>query len=423
MADHQCPSTIAKSSSPGTPVVAKAPKPTNPLENVPAENTTYFTPKQTIPAGTAIVHTTKPSPIPKVFQPLQLRGLTLQNRIMVSPMCQYSAEDGHHTMWHQTHLGGIIQRGPGLTIIEATAVAPEGRITPQDSGLWKDSQIEPLRKTVEFAHSQGQKIAIQLAHAGRKASTVAPWINRKAVATADVGGWPDSVISASDIPFDAPHTCVPRCMTLEDIASFKESFLASVKRALTAGFDAIEIHAAHGYLLHSTLSAATNTLPLPYSGSLENRMRLLLELTASTRAIIPSTMPLLVRIPGTDWMPPDSDCWEINQAVTLSLALSKSGVDFLDVSTAALMSEQKVISGPGYQVPFASAIKEALEKEGLGEQTKVGTVGMITSGVQAEEILEAGKADAVLVARAFLKSPGLVWEWAGELGVEVRMAE
>ncbi|KAH6722626.1 putative NADPH dehydrogenase C23G7.10c [Leptodontidium sp. MPI-SDFR-AT-0119] len=423
MADHQCPSTIAKSSSPGTPVVAKVPKPSNPLENVPAENTTYFTPKQPIPAGTAIIHSSKPSPIPKVFQPLQLRGLTLQNRIMVSPMCQYSAEDGHHTMWHQTHLGGIIQRGPGLTIIEATAVTPEGRITPQDSGLWKDSQIEPLRKTVEFAHSQGQKIAIQLAHAGRKASTVAPWINRKAVATADVGGWPDRVISASDIPFDAPHTCVPRCMTLEDIASFKESFLASVKRALTAGFDAIEIHAAHGYLLHSTLSAATNTLPLPYSGSLENRMRLLLELTTSTRAIIPLTMPLLARIPGTDWMPPDSNCWEINQAIALSLALSKAGVDFLDVSTAALMSEQKVISGPGYQVPFASAIKEALEKEGLGEQTKVGTVGMITSGVQAEEILEAGKADAVLVARAFLKSPGLVWEWAGELGVEVRVAE
>ncbi|PVH81857.1 putative NADPH dehydrogenase C23G7.10c [Cadophora sp. DSE1049] len=423
MADHQCPSTIVKSSTPGTPVVAKAPKPINALENVPAANVTYFTPRQIIPAGTAIVHPSKPSPIPEVFQPLQLRGLTLQNRIMVSPMCQYSAEDGHHTMWHQTHLGGIIQRGPGLTIIEATSVTPEGRITPQDSGLWKDSQIEPLRKTVEFAHSQGQKIAIQLAHAGRKASTVAPWINRKAVATAEVGGWPDKVISASDIPFDAPHTCVPKCMTLEDIASFKASFLASVQRALIAGFDAIEIHAAHGYLLHSTLSAATNTLPAPYSGSLENRMRLLLELTTSTRAILPPTMPLLARIPGTDWMPPDSNCWEINQAITLSLALSRAGVDFLDVSTAALMSEQKVVSGPGYQVPFAAAIKEALEKEGLEEQTKVGTVGMITSGVQAEEILAAGKADAVLVARAFLKNPGLVWEWGGELGVEVRQAE
>ena len=152
-------------------------------------------------------------------------------------------------------------------------------------------------------------------------------------------------------------------------------------------------------------------------------MRLLLELTTSTRAILPPTMPLLVRIPGTDWMPPESNCWEINQAIAISLALSRAGVDFLDVSTAALMSEQKVVSGPGYQVPFAAAIKEALEKEGLGEQTKVGTVGMITSGVQAEEILAAGKADAVLVARAFLKNPGLVWEWGGELGVEVREAE
>ncbi|CZT09183.1 related to flavin oxidoreductase [Rhynchosporium graminicola] len=398
-------------------------KQANPLENVPAENITYFTPRQIIPAGTAIVHSDSKSPKPKVFQPLQLRGLTLQNRIIVSPMCQYSAEDGHHTMWQQTHLGGIIQRGPGLTIVEATAVTPEGRITPQDSGLWKDSQIEPLRKTVEFAHSQGQNIAIQLGHAGRKASTVAPWISRKAVATTDVGGWPDNVISASDVPFDAPHTCVPKCMTLDDILNFKESFIASVKRALVAGFDAIEIHAAHGYLLHSTLSAVTNTLPLPYSGSLENRMRLLLEVTSETRAILPSTMPLLVRIPGTDWMPAESNCWEINQAIALSLALSRAGVDFLDVSTAALMSEQKVISGPGYQVPFAAAIKEALEKEGLGELTKVGTVGMITSGVQAEEILSAGKADAVLVARTFLKSPGMVLDWAGELGVDVRMAE
>ncbi|KAH7407982.1 putative NADPH dehydrogenase C23G7.10c [Cadophora sp. MPI-SDFR-AT-0126] len=404
MADHQCPSTIEKSSNTGTPVNATAPKPHNPLENVPAENVSYFTPKQIIPAGTAVVHPDKPYPVPKLFQPLKLR-------------------DGHHTMWHHAHLGGIIQRGPGLTIVEATAVTPEGRITPEDSGLWKDSQIEPLRKTVEFAHSQNQKIAIQLAHAGRKASTVAPWINRKAVATADVGGWPDKVISASDIPFDAPHTAIPRCMTLEDIASFKTSFLASVKRALIAGFDAIEIHACHGYLLHSTLSAATNRLPAPYSGSLENRMRLLLELATATRAILPPAMPLLVRIPGTDWMPPESGCWEVNQAIALSLALSRVGVDFLDVSTGALMVQQKVASGPGYQVPFAAAIKAVLEKEGLGEQTKVGAVGMIIDGVQAEQILAAGKADAVLVARAFLKHPGLVWEWAGELGVEVRVAE
>jgi len=328
MADHIDPSTLPKAPTPGVetkPVAAAK----NPLENIPTPNISYFTPEQTISSGTGIPSPGKP--LPKVFEPLQMRGLTLQNRIMVSPMCQYSAQDGHHTMWHQTHLGGIISRGPGLTIVEATAVTPEGRITPEDSGLWKDSQIEPLKKTVEFAHSQGQHMAIQLAHAGRKASTVAPWIDRKAVATADIGGWPDRVISTSNAAFDAPHTCVPTTMTLDDIASFKQSFLDATKRALKAGFDVIEIHAAHGYLLHASLSAATNSLPAPYSGSLENRMRLLLEVAELVRGAIPDTMPLFVRIPGSDWMPPESNCWEINQAIALSLALS-------DVGSISLMS-------------------------------------------------------------------------------------
>jgi 2,4-dienoyl-CoA reductase-like NADH-dependent reductase (Old Yellow Enzyme family) len=230
-------------------------------------------------------------------------------------------------------------------------------------------------------------------------------------------------------------------MTLEDIESLKQSFLAATHRALKAGFDVsspllpipyiktntlaqtIEIHAAHGYLLHSTLSAATNNLPAPYSGSLENRMRLLLELTALIRAAIPSDMPLLVRIPGSDWMPPNTNNWDIEQAIALSLALSDAGADFLDVSSAALMAAQKVVSGPGYQVQFAEAIKKALEEAGKAEKTKVGAVGMITTGKQAESIVREGKADAVLVARAFQRNPGLVWQWAGELGVEVRVAK
>lgn len=210
-------------------------------------------------------------------------------------------------------------------------------------------------------------------------------------------------------------------MTLLEIKEFKEAFLAAVKRALIAGFDAIEIHAAHGYLLHSTLSSLTNRLPAPYSGSLENRMRLLLELTKETRSAIPKDMPLLVRVPGTDWMPKDSGAWDVEQCVQLSLALADLGVDFLDVSSAGLMSEQKIIAGPSYQVAFAEAVKKALLKAGK-DHVMVGTVGMITSGVQAEEILQDGKADAVLVGRAFLINPGLVWEWAGELGCEVRQA-
>ncbi|RFU34889.1 hypothetical protein B7463_g1461, partial [Scytalidium lignicola] len=423
MADHICPTTISpvrrKGSISCTDRIIKAP---HPLENVAASKIPYYTPQQTIPAGTAILHPDaedKVDTLAKIFQPLVLRGLHLQNRILVSPMCQYSAIDGHLTDWHLAHLGGIMQRGPGLTVIEATAVTPEGRITPQDSGLWQDSQIEPLKRIVDFAHGQNQFIAIQLAHAGRKASTVAPWIDRKSAAPEEAGGWPDRVISASDIPYDE-HTCVPRAMTLADIVSFKNSFMDAVHRALKAGVDAIEIHAAHGYLLHATLSAATNRLPEPYGGSLENRMRLLLELTEEVRATLPSSMPLLVRIPGNDWLDhkPELHGWTVDEAATLGLELSKLNVDLLDVSSGGLVAEQKIISGPSYQAPFSHAVKKACS----GSKTQVGTVGMITTGKQAEKILEDGMADVIFVGRAFLKNTGLVWQWAEELGVEVRAA-
>ncbi|KAH8672632.1 hypothetical protein BGZ60DRAFT_429954 [Tricladium varicosporioides] len=398
------------------------------LSNMPALGAPYYTPIQAIPSGTAIdpshashPSTTTPSPLPKLFTPLTLRSLTLQNRIIVSPMCQYSAHNGHHTPWHTTHYGSMLSRGPGLTIIEATAVCPEGRISPQDSGLWMDSQIEPLRKTVEFAHSQGQKIAIQLGHAGRKASTVAPWIDRKAAATKDADGWPDEVVSVSNVPFDE-NTCIPKTMTLEDIEKFKENFGAAVKRAVIAGFDAIEIHAAHGYLLHSFLSPATNTLPAPYGGTPANRHRIVLELITLTRSIIPSTMPLLIRIPGTDWAPSHypTESFKVEDAVALAKALvDNGGVDLIDVSSAGLISEQKITSGPGYQAPFAKAVKAAV----AGSDIVVTSVGMISSGTLAEKLILDGSCDAVMVARGFLKNPGLVWAWAEELGVEVRVAE
>lgn len=426
MADHYCPSThhLGHDKAHLTAAVVDIkvePKTENRLRNVPAPMVPFYTPLQQIAPGIALTHPDDRATLPKLFQPIKLRGLTLQNRIVVSPMCEYSAEDGHLTDWHLAHLGGILQRGPGLTIIEATAVTAEGRITPEDSGLWQDSQIGPLKRIVDFAHSQGQYIAVQLAHAGRKASTVAPWIDRKAAATADVGGWPHNVISASDIPYDK-NTCIPRTMTLEDIESIKQSFVNAVGRALRAGVDAIEIHGAHGYLLHSTLSAATNRLPEPYSGSLENRMRLLLELTTEMRAAMPSSMPLLVRIPGSDWMShdPTVPAWDIDQCVELAKALSKPemGVDFLDITSAGLMAEQKIISGPGYQAPFSQAVKKAIGSS----DTLVGVVGMIRKGVQAEEMLQSGVGDIVLAGRAFQKNTALVWQWAEELGVEVRLA-
>lgn len=205
-----------------------------------APGVSYFTPAQDPPAGTAFVADGQKS-VAKLFKPLKLRGLTLQNRIMLSPLCQYSAEDGHYTMWHITHMGGIIQRGPGLSCVEAAGVTPEGRITPEDIGLWKDSQMENLSKVVEFAHSQGQKIMIQLGHAGRKASTVAPWLSSGAVAGKDLNGWPDNVLAPSAIPWNEHHA-QPKEMSLQQIDEFKTAYFAAVKRAVKCGFDAIEIH-------------------------------------------------------------------------------------------------------------------------------------------------------------------------------------
>lgn len=355
-------------------------------------------------------------PIPKLFTPLKLRGLKLHNRIMLSPLCQYSAEDGHHTAWHFTHLGGIIQRGPGISFVEATAVTPEGRITPEDSGLWKDSQIEPLRKIVEFAHSQSQKIGIQLGHAGRKASTVAPWLSMGDVATEELNGWPNNVYAPSAIPYNDRHA-KPKEMTKEDIKNFKRAFRASVERALKAGFDAIEIHNAHGYLLHEFISPASNKRTDEYGGSFQNRIRLTLELVDLTRETIPAEMPLFLRISATDWLEnTDIEGWDVPQTVKLAQILAEHGVDLLDVSSAGLHEKQQIKAGPGYQAPFAKEVKKA-----VGDKMAVGTVGTIIEGNQANQLLEEGL-DLAISGRMFQKNPGLVWAWADDLGVEVRQA-
>lgn len=355
--------------------------------------------------------------IPKLFQPLKLRGLELQNRIALSPLCQYSAEDGHHTAWHLTHLGGIIQRGPGLTLVEATAVQPEGRITPQDSGLWKDSQMDGLRKIVEFAHSQNQKIGIQLAHAGRKASTVAPWLSKGAVAGKDQGGWPDNVYAPSAIAFNNDH-CQPKEMTKQDIENFKQAYKQAVERAVKIGFDTIEIHNAHGYLLHSFLSSASNKRTDEYGGSFENRIRLTLEIVEITRSTIPEHMPLILRVSATDWLEDAGiEGWTVDQTVKLAEILADRGVDLLDVSSGGLHEKQNIKGGPGYQEPFAKAVKDK-----VGNKMAVGTVGSITNGKQANGYLEDDNLDVAFVGRMFQKNPGLVWQFADDLGVEGRWA-
>lgn len=357
--------------------------------------------------------------MPKLFQPLKLRGLTLQNRIMLSPLCQYSAQDGHMTDWHLTHLGGIIQRGPGLASIEATSVTPEGRITPEDVGLWKDSQMEPIKRVVDFAHSQGQNIMIQLAHAGRKATTVAPWLSSGEVAGKDLNGWPDDVYAPSAIAWNDKHA-QPKEMSLDDIENFKKAFKASVDRSLAIGFDVIEIHSAHGYLLHEFLSPVANTRTDKYGGSFENRTRLLREVTEMVRSAIPEDMPLFLRISATDWLEEAKEIkesWTVEDTVKLAPLLADLGVDLLDVSSGGNHPAQHPHTGPGYQAPFAKAVKKALPSD---SKMHVGTVGSITSGKQANQLLEEGL-DLAIVGRQFQKNPGLVFDWADELGVEVQM--
>lgn len=315
------------------------------FRNRPAPNVPFYTPLQQPPAGTALT----PNP-PKLFQPLKLRALTFQNRIMLSPLCQYSADNGHHTLWHLTHLGGIIQRGPGVSMVEATAVTPEGRITPEDSGLWTDSQMEPLKRIVDFAHSQGQKIGIQLAHAGRKASTVAPWLSAGAVAGEDVGGWPGTVYGPSSIPWNEQHAPV-KALTLDEINGVTEAWAAAVRRAVQVGFDLIEIHNAHGYLLHSFLSPVSNTRTDEYGGSFENRTRLTREIVEITRKNMPESMPLFLRISGTDYLEAQADMesWRVEDTVKLAPTLAELGVDLLDVSGGGNHPKQHPHVGPAYQ--------------------------------------------------------------------------
>ncbi|KAM0350097.1 hypothetical protein ACHAPU_003260 [Fusarium lateritium] len=382
--------------------------------NVGAKNVPFFTPVQDPVAGTPY----DVQPEGSLFSPLKLRGLTLHNRIIVSPMCQYSAANGYMTPWHKQHLGSFAARGPGLIITEVHAVSPEGRISPEDVGIWEDGQLAPLKEVIDFVHSQGAKIAIQMGHAGRKASTVAPWLDRKSTAVKEANGWPDDVVAPSAIAY-SPESLVPKEMTKEDIAKFKQDWVAAVKRVLSVGFDAIEVHAAHGYLLNSFLSPASNQRTDEYGGPFENRTRLLLEIVQLTREIVPEDFPLLARIPGTDYLEfdPSLPQWHVEQAAELGKILAGSGVDLIDVSGGGLDSRQKITSGPGYQVPYAAAVKKAVKDTGIA----VTSVGMITSGKQAQGYLDDDSVDAVMVARGFLKNPNLVWQWADELDIDIHV--
>ncbi|KAG2363015.1 hypothetical protein BDR07DRAFT_1283266 [Suillus spraguei] len=390
-----------------------------PVANKPAPGISYFTPAQVPAAGTAFDPQPDGTPIPTLFQPIKIRGTTFHNRIFLSPMCQYSADDGHFTAWHKVHLGSIFTRGPGLSIIEATSVLPEGRLTAEDAGLWKDSQIEPLREIVEFAHSQNQKIGIQLGHGGRKASTVVPWIHTGLTATESIGGWPDNVWGPSTVPYNDVFP-VPKELSKAQIKAVVIAFVEATKRALKAGIDLIEIHNAHGYLLFSFLSPTSNKRTDEYGGSFENRIRLTLEVVDAIRDVIPEDMPLFLRISSTEWLEeslPNEPSWRLEDTIRLAGILAEHGVDFLDVSSGGNHPKAVMKSGQAYQAPFAQAVKQA-----VGDKLVIGCVGSITTGNIAQEVLDKGQADVILVGRPFQKNPAIVWAFASDLGVAIKIA-
>jgi 2,4-dienoyl-CoA reductase-like NADH-dependent reductase (Old Yellow Enzyme family) len=339
-----------------------------------------------------------------LFDPITLRGRTFANRAWVSPMCQYSSTDGLASAWHLVHLGGLAVGRAGLVLTEATAVTPEGRISPDDLGLWSDAHAEALAPVVDFIHGQGVPIGIQLAHAGRKASVHAPWRGHDSVPL-DAGGW--QTLAPSALPFG--RYAAPRAMTIDDMARTRDAFAAAARRAAALGVDVVEIHAAHGYLLHEFLSPLSNQREDRYGGSLENRMRYPLEVIEAVRAAWPDDRPLLLRVSATDWV---DGGWDVESSVVLSREAAARGVDLVDVSSAGNDERQQITLGPGYQVPFAARIRAE-----AGVPT--GSVGLITEPAQAESIIAGGSADVVLLARAFLRDPHWVLAAAHALGADI----
>ncbi|KAF9270584.1 NADH:flavin oxidoreductase [Marasmius fiardii PR-910] len=396
-----------------------------PFINCAAPDVEGYFPLNNPPIGTSRDEQEEP---PLLFQPITIGGVTFKNRIFVSPMCQYSSDNGHATDWHLVHIGGFATRGVGAICMEAMAVVPEGRISPEDAGLWTDTQIAPLKRIVNFAHAQGVKIGLQLAHAGRKASTYAPWVQQKVgfgsrnVASKEENGWPDEVFGPTSTPWNE-HFPVPKELTKEQLEEIENAFVAAIKRAEQAGFDFIEIHAAHGYLISSFVSPLSNTRTDEFGGQrLENRLRFPLRLISRCRSAW--SKPLFVRFSATDWAegPEKKEDgtwaqWGIEQSTIYAGEMKKIGVDLVDVSSGGNWSQQKITVVPGYQVPFAEAIKKA-----HGPDLKVGSVGFITEGKQAEGYLKEGKTDVIFLARALMKDPHWALTAARDLGVKIKAA-
>jgi 2,4-dienoyl-CoA reductase-like NADH-dependent reductase (Old Yellow Enzyme family) len=356
-------------------------------------------------AGSSACNHDREVPEVDLLSPLTIRGLTLRNRIVMAPMCQYSAEDGFAHDWHLVHLGSRAAGGTALIIVEATAVAAIGRITPGDLGIWKDEHIEPLARIARFVQSQGAIAGIQLAHAGRKASCELPWKGGARLKTVAEGGW--EVVAPSAIPFN-PGDPESHVLSIAEIDGVVAEFEAATRRALEAGFQVIEIHAAHGYLLHEFLSPLSNQRTDEYGGSQENRFRLLLRVAKSLRAIVPENLPLFVRISATDWV---EGGWDIEGSVALAKQLKELGVDLIDVSSGALVPHARIPVGKGFQVPFARRIRA---EAGI----RTGAVGMITEPEHANQIITSGDANLVFLARELLREPYWALKAEQALGAE-----
>jgi len=326
-----------------------------------------------------------------LFDPLPIRGITLPNRIGVSPMCQYSSDDGFANDWHLVHLGSRAAGGAGLVFVEATAVTAEGRITPEDMGMWKDAHIDFLARIVRFLKTQGAVPAMQIAHAGRKGSTQRPWVGNAKVELAD-GGWVP--VAPSAVSFSDTYP-MPRALEKNEIHAIVDAFAAAAGRALQAGFQVLEIHAAHGYLAHEFFSPLSNFRTDEYGGSFENRTRIGREIVSAVRKVWPENLPLFIRISAQDWK---EGGWDLDQSVELAKQLKTMGVDLVDCSSAGLVVDQKIAAGPCFQVPFAERIRR-------DANILTATVGLIETKDQVADILARNQADLVLMAREFLRDP------------------
>jgi len=343
-----------------------------------------------------------------LFEPYTLRGVTFRNRIGVSPMCQYSSSDGFADDWHLVHLGSRAVGGAGLVMTEATAVEARGRISPEDLGLWKDEHVPALARITRFLRGQGAASGIQLAHAGRKASTARPWEGGKAVAPPH--GW-TPIVAPSALPFDADYQ-TPEALSEPDVAALIAAFARAARRALLAEFDVIELHAAHGYLLHEFLSPVTNRRDDQWGGTFENRIRLLIEVVRAVRGVWPERLPLLVRLSTTDWLG-EGEGWDVEDSIALARRLRPEGVDLIDCSSGGIAPRIAIDMGPGYQTANAARIRAEAPMP-------TAALGMITSASQAEHILRSGQADMVFLARELLRDPYFPLRAASELRADVK---